>query len=148
MSASNARHSYSTTLGIDPAGGTTFAAVAEVLDIDGPGLKVGVTERTNLNSPNAAKEKICGFIDQGQLKLKCNFTETQYALFLTMLRKNNMAIKITYPLTGAQTVAAALSGSGQLGELGQTFPEDDRITCDVTIEASGLWTFTPGTPEI
>lgn len=144
---SKARHGYSTTLGIDPAGGTAFTVVAELVDLDGPSLKQTATEVTNLASPSKTKEKITGFVDPGQLKCKCNFTETQYAAFLAMLGKNAMSVQITYPLTGAQTEAATLTGKGQIGEIGQSVPEDDKISMDVTIEATGPWTFAPGTPE-
>lgn len=148
MTVSAGRHSYSTTLGIDPAGGTSFALVAEVLDLDFSGFKITKTDRTNLTSPSATKECIPGFVDPGQIKAKCNFTETQYAAFIAMIRKSVMSIQITYPLTGTQTAAATLTGKGQLGELGQAIPEDDRITMDVTFDASGPWTFAPGTPEV
>ena len=148
MTVSNARHSYSTTLGVDKTGGTTYVTVAELIDMDGPSIKVTVTERTNLNSPNKTKEKITGFIDSGQLKVKCSFTETQFAAFMGMLGVNTMSVQITYPLTGSQTTAATLTGKGQIAEIGQSFPEDDRITMDVTLESTGAWTFTPGSPGV
>lgn len=148
MAASKGRHSYGTTLGIDPAGGTSYTAIAEVIDLDQSGLKVTKTSLTNLASPSATMENTPGFVDPGQLKAKLNFTEAQFALFLTYLRTASMSMEITYPKAGAQTVAATLVGKGQIAEIGQTFPDDDRITVDVTFDASGPWTFSPGTPEI
>lgn len=145
MAASTGTHSYSTTFNVDPTGGSTFAAWAEVTEINGPGIKVGSTELTNLNSPNAAKEKTPGLIDAGQLTLKCNFTKVQYALMLTNLRTKGMALKITFPLVGAEITASTLTGTGFIAELGIAIPEDDRITNDVTIEWSGLPVFTAGT---
>jgi hypothetical protein len=148
MTVSVARHSYSTTLGIDPTGGSSYVSIAEVIEINGPGIKVTATKRTNLNSPNGYQEKIPGLADQGQLTCKLNFSEAQYTSLVAVIRTPLIAFKITFPLTGTQTVAATLTGQGQIAELGMAFPDDDRITCDATFEASGKWTFTAGTPTV
>ena len=143
MAASTATHSYSSTIGIDATGGVTYVTAAEVREINGPGLKVTMSDRSHLVSDSAAKEKTAGFIDQGSITLKLNFTKAQYALFLTMLRKP-LGIKITLPLVGGEVTASSIAGKGLLSELGQAIPEDDTITNDVTLEATGLWVFTPG----
>jgi hypothetical protein len=143
MAVSTGTHSYSTTLSIDPAGGTSYTLVVEVKEMNGPGMKITQSDRTNLSSPGAAREKTPGLIDQGQLTMKLNFTKVQYAAFLTMLRKA-LGCKITYPLVGAEVTASTLVGLGSIAEIGQAIPEDDIITNDVTIEATGLWVFTAG----
>lgn len=144
MAASTGVHSYSTTLGIDQTGGTTYVVQAEVKEITGPGIKVSSSDRTNLSSPSAAREFAAGLIDAGELSLKLNWTKAQYALFFTGLRKNVMGLQITFPLVGAEVTASKLAGNGHFTDVGLAIPEDNIITNDVTIKWSGLPVFTSG----
>lgn len=145
MAASTGLHSYGTTLGLDTSGATTFVTVAEVKKITGPGVKVGSSERTNLNSPNAVKEFVSALIDAGELTFTLNFTQAEYAILLGALRKNLMSFKITFPLLPAGLTGATVVFHGHITDLGQEIPEDDIITNDVTVKVSDLPVFTAGT---
>jgi hypothetical protein len=144
MSASTGMNSYSSSIGVDPTGGVTYVIQAEVREIGFPDMKISQSDRSNLSSPNAAREFTPGMIDPGDIKLKLNFTQTQYALFLTNLRKSAMGWQIAFPLIGSQTTAAKLAGQGAWSEVGGAIPEDDTVTNDVTLKCTGLPVFTAG----
>ena len=145
MANSTGTHSYGTTLGLDPAGGTSYTTVAEVIEINGEGVEVSRTKMSNLTSPNAYHEKRPGFADAGQVTFKCTWTKAQYSTFLTNIRTALMAWKVTFPLVGAESVPSTWACAGHLSKLGFAVPEDDRITNDVTVDVSGKPTFTSGT---
>lgn len=145
MANSTGTHSFGTTLGMDPAGGSSYTTVVEVRKIDRSSLKVTSSSMFNLSSPSAHEEKRPGKADAGQMTLTLTWTKTQYATFLTNVRKALMTFKITYPLVGAEVTASTETFAGHIGEFGVAVPEDDAITVDVTIEISGVITFTPGT---
>lgn len=137
-------HSYSTLLSIDPNGGTSYVAIGEVFKLALPGIKVGATEVTNLNSPGAAKEFRAGLIDGGDFTASITWTQGVYNSLLSWLRKSLMSWKITFPLVGSQVTAATVTGAGHITELPGEVPEDDRITNDLTIKVSGVVTLTLG----
>lgn len=144
MANSTATHSYSTTLGLDPTGGSSFVAVAEVTHISGPGYKVTSVDRTNLNSPSRAREFVSGFIDAGQATFTCRWTKAEYAILLSHLGTNLMNWKLTFPLVGAEVTASNIAWFGHIEELGTEVPEDDVINNDVTVKISGLPVFVAG----
>lgn len=144
MPNSTGTHSYGTALGLDTSGGSSYVSVAEVKKIDRSSLKVTTSSMFNLLSPSAHEEKRPGKADAGQLSLTLNFTKAQYATFLTNVRKALMSWKITYPLVGSEVTASNETFAGHIGELGVAVPEDDTITVDVTVEISGVITFTQG----
>src|SRR5437868_173042 len=123
MGASLGTHSYSTNFGIDPAGGTTYVNLAEVVDDNGPDIAVGSTKFTHLNSDNAFHEYKPGLGEGGNLSLKLNFAKAQFNTLLGYLRTAGMAWKITYPLVGAEVTASKLEGKGHLAKLGKAIPD-------------------------
>lgn len=144
MANSTGTTSYGADLAIDWSGGSSYASVAEVEDLDFPAIKVPVANVSNLKSPGAAHEKRAKMIDAGTCRAKLTFTQAQYASFLTHLRVNLAAFKITLPLVGAQSVAATITFFGSISALGVPIPADDTITNDVEFEVSGLPVFTNG----
>jgi len=144
MANSTGVHSYSTAFAVDPAGGTTFVAQAEVKELSFPGIKISSSDRTNLSSPSAFREFVPGLGDAGEITLKLNWTKAQYNLFVSNVRKSLMGWKITFPLVGSEITASTLTGNGHWTDIGGPFPEDDIITNEVTLKVSGLPVFTQG----
>jgi hypothetical protein len=144
MANSTGTVSYSTTLAIDSAGGTDYVAVAEVIEINGPGVKVTNVDLSNLNSPSHFREFRAGFADGGEVTFKLTFTQAQYLAILNMVGTSLMHAKITLPLLSSQSDAAYATFYGHISELGMAIPEDDRITNDVTFKVSGAITWSAG----
>jgi len=144
MPASTATHSCGTRLSWDTAGGTTYADIAEVIDLDGPSPKIPAADVSNLQSPNCYREKRPKMVDPGAFKAKMNFTKAQYGQLLGQVRKYPISFKISFPLIGTETTASSATWSGFIGGIGMAIPDDDRITNDVDVEVSGPITFTAG----
>jgi hypothetical protein len=144
MANTNALHSYTTTLSLDPAGGSNYATVAEVIEISDSPISVTNTKCTSLNSPNRAQEFKPGMIDYGSLKCRLNATKAQLNTLITNLGVQLMSWKVTWPLFGTEVNGSTYAGAGHIDGLGGKYPDDDRITFDLSIKASGKWTFTQG----
>lgn len=144
MANTTGTHSYSTALSLDPAGGSSYAAVAEVIEITHDGVEVKDTDMSNLQSPTAYREFRPGMADAKTLTFKLTFTQGQYATLLSNIRTKLMSWKVTLPLVGSQVTAATLTFAGHINKLGKSIPEDDRITNDVGVKISGAITFTAG----
>src|SRR5262245_12599728 len=102
MPATSALHSYTTTLSLDPAGGSAYVAIAEVIEVSENSISVTNTKATNLNSPNRAQEFKPGLIDYGSLKCRLNATKAQVNTLITNLGTAGMAWKLTWPIFGAE----------------------------------------------
>lgn len=115
--------------------GTTFVAVAEVFDINGPGMSRDVIEVTNYDSPNKWREKIAGLRDAGEVSFTLNFLATSYTVFRDDFDSDDsVQYKITLP------GGFNLTFNGFVTDLPLTVPVGDRVTMDVTIEISGAIT--------
>lgn len=144
MSTSTGTHSYSSTLSWDTAGGTNYTALAEVVNIDMPALKVPAADFSNLNSPSATREKRPKMVDPGSGKFTLTWTKAMHTSLMAQLRTYPISWKVTYPLVGTETTASKATWTGFIGGIGNPIPEDDRITLDVDLEASGPITVTAG----
>lgn len=143
MPATTGTHVFSTTLQVDWTGGVSYGSIAEVFRISGPGFKVGSSNMTNLNSPNAAKEKKPGFIDAGEVSIGVTWTKAVYNSAVGALRKT-LNWKLIFPLVGAEVTASSVTFSGHLTGIPLEVPDDDRISHTITIDVTGLPVFTPG----
>lgn len=100
--------------------------------------KVTSSKATTLRSASATAEKIPGIIDEGQSTFSMIFRKGTYNTLRGTLRVNQN-----------WQIVASDSGStwvfdGFITEFGPEVPEDDTVTCDVTIDITGPVTFTPG----
>ncbi len=146
MPASAGRHSYGASFWIDPAGGTNYVQLAEVIDITAPKIKVTDSPFTNLQSPSAWKEFKPGLIDGDVITLKLTFTEAEYNTRIGELRTALMSWKIQGPKAGGEAnVGPTLTGQGHINMLGgPDFPDDGRVEMELSIKVSGPITFTAG----
>src|SRR5574343_566764 len=94
----NAIKAQGTLLQLGSGSPPSYTTIAEINSFSGPGGSVSVIDVTDLAS--AAKEKLAGLNDNGQLFFECNFipTNTQHAA-LREAKENGttISIKIIFP---------------------------------------------------
>jgi len=114
-----------------------FTAIAEVINITGPGLTRDFIDVTNLSSSGGYREFVASFRDGGEYTFTCNFVRAEYDLLLADF-ENDDAInyQVVLPDTGSTTIGF----TGLLTALPMTIPFDDKVTVDVTIKISGAVT--------
>lgn len=117
---------------------TTYADIAEIVDLSMPGVSVAKVDFTNSTSPDDTKEYKPGWKDPKTVSLKVNYVKVSQAA-LEGLAGEMKWWKITYP--------DAVAGSthvfrGFLSDTGGAIPIEDRVTADWQIQQTGAATFT------
>ena len=131
-----AMHGYGTTLSADMAGGSSFIALAEVVDIDGPDIDTTESASHHLTSTNAVRTKLPGMLDVGQCKTTLRFTKAQHTIFMANLREV-IPWKITTPDTSTLTFSGFFKTIGA-----PKVADDDVINQSFTVTATTLPIFT------
>lgn len=114
--------------------GSEWQKVAEVYNIAGPGMTRETIEVTSYDSPDGYREKIPGLRDAGQLTFTMNFRKDNYTVIKEDFESED---RVQYRVTLPDSDETQMTFYGLVTELPLSVPEDDRITCDVTIEISG-----------
>lgn len=113
--------------------------IGEVRNIDGPSRTTTVADASHLRVPFAFKRKLPGLKDGGELTFTVNLDGANYAngdlgyRFLVG-RYNARGIDrwlLTWPDGGREAFFAFISA------MSPATPEDDVITCDITLAVSG-----------
>ena len=140
------RHSYGATIGSDVSGGSSYTDLAGVIDIEGPSLEATITDVSDLASANAAKEKLAGMIDGGEVTLTLHADDTEYNTVRGWLAgRTQRAFQIEWSqLATEATSAPNIQFEAIIQSLGNSIPEDDKITFSVTLAVTGLPTFNVG----
>ena len=115
-------------------GGSSWNTVGGVHDtITGPEMEADAVEVTDHDSTDGWREYIGGLKNAGELGFKVNWDPavTQHDDFVAQLGKT-LLWKITFP-DGSSTVTF----SGVLTGYVPDVPLDDRMTAEITIQASG-----------
>lgn len=145
MAETQAKIGYGTLLKFgDGASPESFTTVAEVINIDGPGLSRSIPEATHMESPDGYREYLAGLKDGEEVTVECNFlpgNATQdpstgvLSFFESGARKN---WQVVWPFSPAVT----WEFSGIVTGFQPTTPVDDKITLSVTIKVTGKPAFT------
>lgn len=130
----NAIKAQGTELQLGSGSPLTYTKIAEINSFSGPGGSVSVIDVTDLSS--AAKEKIAGLNDNGQLSFECNFIPTnaqQAALREAKENGTTISVKLIFTDTGAtewtfNAIVINLTPSGAV---------DGVVKASVTLEISG-----------
>ena len=120
------------TLSVDPAGGSSYTAVFEVVDIDGPGGPTDDIETTHLAS--TSKEFIAGLDDGADVNFTINWDPSNAThQSLTTLRGNgNVATwKITYSDSKTTTF------SGYVKDWRPNVTTNSKMTSSVAVKVTG-----------
>lgn len=138
----------STIVQLDPAGGSTYADIADLVAIMPVEKTRGFTETTVMESANGYREYLASFKDGGQPKIRLRFHKTQYATLDTAFEADTICTwKFKFPLLAGEITASAFTFSAFIGKLG--FPEKsaegtDNWECEVELRISGKPTFAAG----
>ena len=121
---------------------SNFVTIANVFNLKGPTKTRDTIDTTTLDSTAGYKEFIGGLRDGGEVTFSCNFTAADYDILNTDYENDtNQQYQIVLP-TDADGTQATLTWYGMITNLGTVIPENDRLTCDVTIKVSGQVTMT------
>lgn len=135
MAASQATSGYSTKFQTDASG--SFATIAEVISIAGPGKSAKKIDVSNMDSPGAVEEFILGLISPGEVQLTLNYlpaasTHKQINSDFDARTKRNF--KIIFPDTGA----SVWSFSGYYTKVEPDAPVENKLTLKVTVSVTGV----------
>jgi len=122
-------------------GAGSWANLAEINSITGPGMSRDVIDVTSLDSTGSYREFITGFRNAGTISLSMNFTRTTYALMKTDFESDTAQ---NYEIVLSDDETTTLEFEGLVTELPISIPPDDKITVDVTIQISGQVTLNSG----
>lgn len=118
----------------DGATSELFTAIAEVVNITGPGLTRDFKEVTHLGSTGGYREYIGSFRDGGEYTFTCNFVRAEYELLLADYENDSA---VNYQVVMPDTDSTTFEFTGLLTALPMTIPFDDKVTVDVTIKITG-----------
>jgi predicted secreted protein len=125
----------------DGGGPETFATVAQVTNITGPGLSADTVDVTAHDSPSGFREFIATLVDTGEVTLELVFDPdhaTHIALRTDMVAKILRNFQLIFPdTTNTQwDFAAFVTG------LEPSAPVDGALTASATLKLSGVPTLT------
>lgn len=132
-----ADHGYTTQLDYSTAGDGSYTEATQVINIQTPQSKVKEVDTTHLKSTNAVRTFMPGFRDEGAIKFKANYVKAQQTLLRNLHKgRTTSTWKLTLP-DGSTWIGPAF-----ISDMGTEVPEDDRLTCDLTLKCTGEWTWT------
>jgi len=114
--------------------GETFAPIAEINSITGPGKTRATIDVTDLDSTGGYREFIAGFRDSGEITLSMNFTLDTYDDLNADFESDTLR---TYQVVLSDIGNTTFEFEGLVTSLGLAIPMDDKITSDATIKISG-----------
>jgi hypothetical protein len=132
------RYGYGVTLGCDPAGGTAFVILGNIVDsIEGPEVKTDDIEVTLL----ADKDKtfLGGQIDGGTVSFQIAYDplDTSGTTIATLLGNSNIANwQIKYPVIGAE-VQQSDTFFGYVNGFKRSIKRNALIVADISIKVTG-----------
>lgn len=134
---------FLTTLQWDPAGGTAWQTIGQVMDINGPELSRGEIEVTTRDSPGYWEEFIKGFKSGGNLTF-------DVVLDLSLASHGTAATGLLSDLQNETTIPAwkvnfphskTWTFDGFISAFPPASPLKDAITAGITVRTTGAPTF-------
>lgn len=108
--------------------------IAEVTNINGPGMSRETIDTTALDTPGGYRTFISGFRNAGTIGFTLNFTRDGYEQMKSDFESDN---KQNYEVVLPDTDVTSLEFEGLVTECPLTIPPDDKVTADITIQISG-----------
>jgi hypothetical protein len=133
---SNKYIGFGSTIGVDPAGGTTFATIAGIDHISRGDASSNILDSSTLSQSDRWETKVGGLIDPGTLDMDMYYDPaeaTQKTLALLLSTQALAAWKITYSDTGVSTE----SFKAIVQSLGQEIPKKELMMRKVKLAVSG-----------
>lgn len=128
----------------DGQGSESFATIAEVTNIDGPGLKISMQNITNHSSPSAYKEIIPTLIDPGVFKLTMNFLPTAVTQNYNtgLLRDLQNRTKRNFQLVWPNAAGTYVTFAAYVTDFNQKAPVEGKLEAEMSLEVSGPYVWT------
>jgi len=117
----------------------TFTAISEVFDITPPNETADVIDVTNLQSTQ--REFILGLTDPGETSFEMNFvpgSASETLLLAAKASRTSKQFRIVFPNLYTWTFGGLVTGYEP------SMPNDDKMTCTVTIKVTGSVTRAAG----
>lgn len=139
-----------TELAMDPAGGTTYTAIADLRAISSVSPKRDTVDVTVADSANGYMEFIGkSFRDGGEIKLTVFMHKTQYATLKNEFddSASNPSFRFSFPTITGETTPSRFTFTGVITELSipeRSTEDSEAWTVEVTIKVTGKPTFTAG----
>jgi len=119
------------------ASSPTFAAIADINDIDGPSRSRKTITTTSLDTTGGYETFVAGFRDGGSITCNMNFTATGYAAMVADFEDDDF---VNYQIRIPNTEKTQLSFSALVTDIGMKIPKDDKISAPITLKISGTVT--------
>jgi hypothetical protein len=138
MGASNAVVGPGFTLKVSDAGGTVYTAIAEIHDINGPGMKTKMVSVFNQQSPGKAEEQKPSKITVGDITFDISYvpTETTHNAIAGLLSLQQNGLRRNYQITNPHD-AVVWSVAAYVSAFAPKWPEEDKLIAAVTLSVDG-----------
>ena len=127
--------------------GAAAVAVADVISIGIPGMKINMLDVTVMSSPSLWKEFVAGLADAGSLDVELMYGAggAAFSTLLTLFKSKAMYLwDITLP-DKVTTLGSVFSCDGVMESLSQAIPHDNKVTQRLSIKLSGVPSFVAAT---
>lgn len=131
---------------IDP-GPETFESIAEITNIDGPGLSVDTIDVTSHDSQDACEEVVGGILRTGEVPFDANFipaydADNQQALLVEdMANKTIRNFKLVFPDAVDENDRTTWTFSALVTGVSPSAPHDDKLGVSITLKITGVLGF-------
>lgn len=150
MGAGIKTHPKTTAISVDSTGGTSYAAIGELVSVNPEDKKRGTAKTTTMDSSNTYNELIKGWKTGGVIKIMLRYVAANHATLETIFEDDTSTIpnwKVTFPLVGSQVTASTVVFLGVLTGLGVSqgsSEEDKAYESELEITITGKPVFTAG----
>ncbi len=121
--------SYGTTLKYNSSG-TTYTELTEILDLKGPMKKRKVINVSAIADTITFKKG--GRLDAGEVTFQCGFVKAGFVILNNLLTANTAT---SFKLENSTNTTCTFSAI--VTDVGRTYPDDEKITYDVTLSITG-----------
>lgn len=120
--------------GADPQ---VYTKVAELGDLEGPGMSTTTFDVSSHSSPGAVMEKAAGMIDAGEITVPINWdpsAPTHETLYSDLISREVVSYQIAWPTTPQVlwTIPCIVTG------FQPSAPVNDKLSAEVTLTVAGL----------
>lgn len=142
MAITQALPGFGTLFQIDPTGGTTYATIAEIVNVGDVGGEADDYEASHMESPGGWVEKVRGMIDGGSVSLELNYvpaSASQQGLSdqLAVFQNQNSSFRIVLPTTPSLSITFG----GYIKTFRPNIQSRAKMTLSVVITVSGPISF-------
>jgi len=121
--------------------GATYTKIGEAIKIDNSGMKADLADVTNMDSPSSFKEYLPTLLDGGEVKIDCNFVNTD--AIQNDLMNDFTGQTLLYWRVQLPSARGKFEFQGYITGLDTSLDVPKQATRAVTIKITGPNTWTP-----